>query len=170
MNRIMSLAVTWIILHALCASALFAEPAIRTTFEPAAAADPMLVKLEPCPSGSKRPVPWLLYEDRDGDGYYDYVTAGGCDGTTKGRPLGNVMTDPFAPTPDDSPLGRLPQGAIIDSVAAHSIGMPPGGSLYTWTVTEYYHGTAVCSYSRTASGALTTTCPDGGEFGALHEP
>lgn len=129
---------------------------------------PVLITFEACPGGSKRAYPWLLYEDRNGDGFYDYVTAGSCDGTTASRPLPSVTANPFDPTEYDVPLGELPQGAGVDSVGVYGVHVASGTGLYAWTVTEYHQGVAVCTYGRNDAGALASTCPP--EYLGMLEP
>lgn len=129
-------------------------------------AQPILVVMSACPAGSKRPYPWLLYEDRDLDGCYDFVTVGGCDGSAASRPLGSTSSDPLQPTQWDVVIGQLGGNAGIDSVALHGIHLVSGSGFYAWTVTEYSGGMAVCSYTRNDNGALFSTCPPE-ELGSL---
>jgi hypothetical protein len=123
----------------------------------AATALPPTIITGSCPSGSARATKWIMFEDLNGDGTYDWVVAGDCDGSVRGRPW-RVMADPFDPTSDDLVIGQLPVGIAAVNPDLHSTQLPNG--LYAWTLTERTsNGAEVCRYERTDAMELTSTCP-----------
>lgn len=122
----------------------------------ATAAPPVLIT-GTCPPGSIRLTKWIMFEDLNGDGNYDWVVAADCDGSVRGRAW-RTMADPFDPTIDDIPIGQLPVGVASVNPDLHYDQLPSG--LYSWTVTERLpSGAEVCSYTRTMTMQLTSTCP-----------
>lgn len=126
----------------------------------ATAKEPQLITGEPCAAGSKRAVPWILFEDLDGNGHYDHMTVGFCDGSVSHRGFSVMPADPWQHEPGDTAVGQLPPTAApSDTIAFNSASVSSATGLWIWTATEYHQGTPVCSYSRTETGVITTTCP-----------
>ncbi|MBS1910822.1 MAG: hypothetical protein JST22_02435 [Bacteroidetes bacterium] len=131
--------------------------AVTATAAVAATALPPLLVTGACPAGSARATKWCLFEDLNGDGIYDWVDFGDCDGVVRGHSW-SVSGDPFERHPDDVLIGQLPAG-IVDVAPDLSYTQQPGG-LYSWTVTERIPtGVVVCVHSRNADMVLGSTCP-----------
>jgi hypothetical protein len=130
--------------------------AVRSIAFAGTAAPPMLIS-GACPSGSARATKWILFEDLNGDGGYDWVVAGDCDGSVRGRPW-RAMSDPFDPTAEDIIIGQLPAGLANVNPELHYDRLPTGN--YSWKVTERLSsGAEACSHERTNAMELTSTCP-----------
>jgi hypothetical protein len=133
----------------------------------AKAMPPLLVVGPECGAGSARANRWVMFEDRNGDGTYDFVLRGDCDGNVSGRPWeGNVQADPWMPSTEDVLIGHLPVG--VTGVTHDDISMHEESSgLYSWTIVERVPtGTEVCRIQRNAAMVLSCTCPpDDGEGG-----
>lgn len=128
----------------------------------ATAKDPELLLGDACPAGSARSHPWMLFEDLDQDGYYDHVTVGLCNGSTAGRDFDVMPSDPWSLAPGTSAVGQLPVIAgVADGIAFTEKHLASSG-LWSWAVIESCQGTPVCSYARSESGTLASTCPPGG--------
>lgn len=141
----------------------------------AKAAEPQFMVGGLCPPGSSRTRPWILMEDQNGDGYYDFMTAGDCNGDVRGRPWNPSVDElPFTPMETDIYYGRLPN-EVANVHPDLSFTEEPNG-LYSWLIIERVSitpggmpgfGTEVCRIGRDADGVLSTTCPpmngDGGE-------
>lgn len=136
---------------------LLVIPAIAS----AKALAPLIVTGPDCPAGSARTVPWIMFEDRNGDGAYDFIIAGDCNGDVRGRPWQpNIQADPFVPTSADVPIGALPPGVvgISPELGFHE----EASGLYSWTLVERTiepgGGAEVCRIVRDADMGLSTTC------------
>ena len=108
---------------------LLAVPALAL----AKAATPLLVTGPACGPGSATAYPWILFTDTDGDGGYDFMTAGDCNGDVRGRPWNpSIDQYPFVPQPNDVYYGRVPEGTIGVHPSLSYEETPAG--LYTWDV------------------------------------
>lgn len=125
----------------------------------AAARDPELIVGSACGAGSKRTHPWMLFEDRNGDGYFDHVVTGACDGSTAERDFSVMPSDPWTLLPGDVAVGHLPSNAVADSIVLNEAHISSATGLFVWTATEYYAGNIVCAYTRNESGALVMSEP-----------
>lgn len=125
----------------------------------ATAKDPELLVGSACATGSARTHPWMLFEDLNGDGYFDHVTVGLCDGSTSARDFDVMPLDPWQLAPGDTAVGGLPPNVICNAVALHDVHMPSSGTMFAWTLTESYQGTPICSCGRSDAGAFSTSCP-----------
>jgi hypothetical protein len=144
------------------AIAIVAALFIATALVAATALPPLLVNGSACPKGSARTNKWLVFEDRDGNGTYDFVIAGDCDGTVRGREW-RVVGDPFDPTTGDIAIGKLPANVSVANPDLSYTQMPSG--LFAWTVTERAtDGTVVCTYERGVDMLLTSSCPPDGNL------
>lgn len=125
----------------------------------AAAKDPELIVGSGCPAGSKRTHPWMLFEDRNGDGYFDHVVTGACDGSTAERDFNVMPSDPWTLSPGDVPVGNLPSNAVASSIVLNEAHVVSSTGLFVWTATEYHEGNIVASYTRNEAGALVMSTP-----------
>lgn len=138
----------------------------------AKAAEPVFMVGGLCPAGSARIRPWVLFEDRNGDGYFDFMTAGDCNGDVRGRPWNpSVDEAPFTPLETDIYIGQLPHD--VANVSPDFSLSEESNGLYSWTIIERAGvapggGQEVCRVTRNASGVLSTTCtPNEGYEGDL---
>ncbi len=144
-------------------TAIFASFVLAATAFAATAAQPVMIVGSACPAGSARAYKWVVFEDHNGDGQYDYIIQGGCDGSVVGRNW-DVQSDPFEPTSGDILIGRMPAGIVgVNPQLVMSMQQPDG--LYTWTLVEYAStGAEACRYERNAAQELASTCPPDGNF------
>ncbi len=140
-----------------------ATTVLAATLLAATALPPLLVNGPACPKGSARTNKWIVFEDRDGNGSYDFVIAGDCDGTVRGREW-RVSSDPFDPTPGDIAVGQLPANVSVAPTPDLSYTQLPSG-LFAWTVTERAtDGTVICTYDRGVDMSLVSSCPPDGNL------
>gem|GEM_PF-6482809 len=145
-----------LLITAVCA--LFIAAAGRTAAAPAA---PMFVPTL-CPPGSPIRSSWTVYEDRNGDGYYDHATALSQTGRIVDGLVGNVGTA----------IGQLSTetGAATSTFTAVVL----ADGRYTWKVEIVgVSGAAVCRVETTGAGSeMLTSCtcsaqPQGVEEGSI---
>lgn len=112
------------------------------------AAKPIFVPGEDCPPGSAVKNPWVVFEDRDGNGLYDYKTTMSCDGTLRWGPLSSITEH-----------GHLPVGVIgLHSQFSYSV---CGNQLYSWQVVLLDdNDVEVCRVEVNCSQFQSTTCED----------
>lgn len=128
----------------------------------AAAAPPLVVVGPGCAAGSARVSPFMVFEDRNGDGAYDYITAFSCDGSSAGWPWTPGSVTPFTPPDNAIPVGVQPTCAMNTTYTFTSAYDTPSG-LYTWTVTERNPavgpgpGIIVSVVKRNASGSMSVS-------------
>lgn len=137
----------------------------------AKALEPLIALGPYCAAGSARGRTFLVFEDRDGDGGYDFITSYDCNGDVRGRPWNASMEeDPFIPLPTDKYIGHLPDDVV--GASYEFIFNREQTGLYSWEVIERTSGLTptsgieVCRTSRNVNMELTCTCPpnqDGGE-------
>jgi hypothetical protein len=123
----------------------------------AEAIQPLLVTGPACGAGSARTYSYVIFEDRDGDGNYDWIISAACSGTISGAPWnGSTQQDLFGGGGD--PFGQIPvgDGQVTPPTIWVSPTSGPGG-FYTWTVTENWasNNSFASSFGRLANGDLT---------------
>jgi hypothetical protein len=146
----MRIFLTSFVLVAAMATALIADMAAPT----------IMILGEPCGPGAARQNPWFCFEDRDGNGFYDFVTAGDCNGDVRGRPMrvNEKPGDPFAPMPGDTRIGKLPPGTFSKSAELITAVQPDGS--HTWAIVERDGaGLEVCRTTRNLDMSFGCTCP-----------
>lgn len=140
---------------------LTAAPALAL----AKALEPTVMLGPACGPGSARNRQFLVFEDRDGDGGYDFITAYDCNGDVRGRPWGSVHESeaPWIPLQTDFYFGHLSNDVVSINRSLSYTELPSG--LYTWTLTEYGGtgagpgpGVELCSSGRNSNGNLWSTC------------
>lgn len=146
-----------------CLAALFLLGTAFPHFLSAEAAQPPLLVMGPSCEGAdcgpdQEPVrqqSFVLFEDRDGNGSYDYYTRFGCCGVSYQGPWHSSI-DPWDPA-GGTPISTLPQGPYETYPSLSYTGSFTLMGGYTWTLKEkkVSDGSLVAEWSRNPDGSFT---------------
>lgn len=154
----------------LLAAMLFPHAVLAETAKP-----PLLVMGPSCESAEcgpdQEPVrqqSFIVFEDRDGDGTYDYYTRFSCCGISYQGPW-NTSINPWDPI-NGTPIGTLPNGPYESYPSLSTTGSFTLAGGYTWTLKEkkVTDGTVIAEWSRNPDNSFSWVFYPGGTVQETH--